>query len=556
MSSCLPDKNKLKRRGGLIVAPLLPTSPFNPKASKSFNEDLENQDPNQSTPSRLPRQTKTRNAVKDMIKSSVGKKVEEEREEPKPEKLPPRLKSTMSARNLFSRKDLLSQISNKLKIVIEKSTFPKDVRANPPTPQRFPSPCSVKNAKAIANGRSPLNSKPERAVLQEGCSNVSVAGDSGGTTTDLFSFLKSCSYLEYILVLSCLLRPALLLSRLLLPNPSTFQWNTIIRACSSCHFPRESLNLFCKMRQKSTVPDAYTFYEFFGVYTTIIGGLVKSRFVDDARKLFNEMPVRNVVFWTSLIAGYAKDGRASDVENELPKKIERLVRCEAFAYQKLLMKRVEENLGSLRSAKVPTLSFLLFQLMQVDSFLPKHFLPPIIRLCGKLKMLDSLLPKLKATGHQVLFFSTMMRLLDVMEDYLCWKRYRYLCLDGHTFGLDRGALVDEFNRSDSQEFIFLLSIRAGGVGVNLQATDTVILFDTDWNPQAILTSWDPIFITIVHTVEEQVRAAAEHKLGVANQSITIGFFDNNTRYITQGQFMRIGIFDARSELCLVSRLPC
>ncbi|URE08447.1 SNF2 family N-terminal domain [Musa troglodytarum] len=78
------------------------------------------------------------------------------------------------------------------------------------------------------------------------------------------------------------------------------------------------------------------------------------------------------------------------VENELPEKIERLVRCEASAYQKLLMKRVEENLGSLGNYKV-------------DSLLPKHFLPPIIRLCGKLEMLDRLLPKLKATGHRPTF---------------------------------------------------------------------------------------------------------------------------------------------------------
>ncbi|MCL7031421.1 hypothetical protein MKW94_022187 [Papaver nudicaule] len=87
---------------------------------------------------------------------------------------------------------------------------------------------------------------------------------------------------------------------------------------------------------------------------------------------------------------------------------------------------------------------------------------------------------------QVLFFSTMTRLLDVMEEYLRWKRYRYLRLDGHTTGGDRGALIDEFNRPDSPAFIFLLSIRAGGVGVNLQAADTVIIFDTDWNPQVDL----------------------------------------------------------------------
>ncbi|KAG6513704.1 hypothetical protein ZIOFF_024040 [Zingiber officinale] len=149
--------------------------------------------------------------------------------------------------------------------------------------------------------------------------------------------------------------------------------------------------------------------------------------MDNARKLFNEMPVRNVVSWTSLIADYAKDGRASE-------------------------------------------------LMQVDSFLPKHFLPSIIRLCGKLKMLDRLLPKLKAIGHR-------------------------------------------------PDVSYVQSLSSSSIGCT-------------------------------HTVEEQVRVAAEHKLGVANQSITVGFFVNNTSYITQGQFMRIGICDARSELCLVSRLPC
>ncbi|KAG6503808.1 hypothetical protein ZIOFF_036132 [Zingiber officinale] len=101
----------MKRRGGLVTASLLPTSPLKPKPSKAFKEDLENQDLNQSTPSHLPRPTKMQNAAKEMIKLSVGKKVEEEREEPKPEKLPPHLKSMMSARNLFSWKDLLSQIS-------------------------------------------------------------------------------------------------------------------------------------------------------------------------------------------------------------------------------------------------------------------------------------------------------------------------------------------------------------------------------------------------------------------------------------------------------------
>ncbi|XP_031493485.1 chromatin structure-remodeling complex protein SYD [Nymphaea colorata] len=242
------------------------------------------------------------------------------------------------------------------------------------------------------------------------------------------------------------------------------------------------------------------------------------------------------------------------VENELPEKIERLVRCEASAYQKLLMKRVEENLGSMGTSKGRSVHNTVMELRnicnhpylsqlhadEIDSLLPKHFLPPLVRLCGKLEMLDRLLPKLKATGHRVLCFSTMTRLLDVMEEYLSWKGYKYLRLDGHTSGNERGVLIEEFNKADSTAFIFLLSIRAGGVGVNLQAADTVVIFDTDWNPQVDLQAQarahrigqkrDVLVLRLetVRTVEEQVRAAAEHKLGVANQSITAGFFDNNT----------------------------
>ncbi|KAI4345492.1 hypothetical protein L6164_012612 [Bauhinia variegata] len=261
------------------------------------------------------------------------------------------------------------------------------------------------------------------------------------------------------------------------------------------------------------------------------------------------------------------------VENELPEKIERLVRCEASAYQKLLMKRVEENLGSMGTSKArsvhnsvmehrnicnhPYLSQLHVE--EVDSYIPKHYLRPIVRLCGKLEMLDRILPKLKATDHRVLFFSTMTRLLDVMEEYLTLKQYRYLRLDGHTSGCDRGTLIEMFNKPGSPYFIFLLSIRAGGVGVNLQAADTVIIFDTDWNPQVDLQAQarahrigqkrDVLVLRFetVQTVEEQVRAAAEHKLGVANQSITAGFFDNNTSAEDRREYLESLLRECKKE---------
>ncbi|KAE8660118.1 P-loop containing nucleoside triphosphate hydrolases superfamily protein isoform 3 [Hibiscus syriacus] len=174
-------------------------------------------------------------------------------------------------------------------------------------------------------------------------------------------------------------------------------------------------------------------------------------------------------------------------------------------------------------------------------------------------MLDRILPKLKATDHRVLFFSTMTRLLDVMEDYLTFKQYRYLRLDGHTSGNDRGALIEKFNQQGSDFFIFLLSIRAGGVGVNLQAADTVIIFDTDWNPQVDLQAQarahrigqkkDVLVLRFetVQTVEEQVRAAAEHKLGVANQSITAGFFDNNTSAEDRREYLESLLRECKKE---------
>ncbi|CAN8285555.1 unnamed protein product [Cochlearia groenlandica] len=261
------------------------------------------------------------------------------------------------------------------------------------------------------------------------------------------------------------------------------------------------------------------------------------------------------------------------VEHELPEKIERLIRCEASAYQKLLMKRVEDNLGSIGNAKSRAVHNSVMELRnicnhpylsqlhaeEVNNIIPKHFLPPIVRLCGKLEMLDRLLPKLKATDHRVLFFSTMTRLLDVMEDYLVFKGYKYLRLDGQTSGGDRGALIDGFNKQDSPFFIFLLSIRAGGVGVNLQAADTVILFDTDWNPQVDLQAQarahrigqkrDVLVLRFetVNSVEEQVRASAEHKLGVANQSITAGFFDNNTSAEDRKEYLESLLRESKKE---------
>lgn len=89
-------------------------------------------------------------------------------------------------------------------------------------------------------------------------------------------------------------------------------------------------------------------------------------------------------------------------------------------------------------------------------------------------------------GSRVLIFSQMSRMLDLFEDYCWWRNYQYCRLDGQTVHADRQKYIDEFNRPDSDKFIFMLTTRAGGLGINLTAADVVIIYDSDWNPQVDL----------------------------------------------------------------------
>uniref|UniRef100_A0A9J8B3G1 Chromodomain helicase DNA binding protein 7 n=1 Tax=Cyprinus carpio carpio TaxID=630221 RepID=A0A9J8B3G1_CYPCA len=114
---------------------------------------------------------------------------------------------------------------------------------------------------------------------------------------------------------------------------------------------------------------------------------------------------------------------------------------------------------------------------------PEFHLQAMIQAAGKLVLIDKLLPKLKAGGHRVLVFSQMVRCLDILEDYLIQRRYPYERIDGRVRGNLRQAAIDRFSRPDSDRFVFLLCTRAGGLGINLTAADTCIIFDSDWNPQ-------------------------------------------------------------------------
>ncbi|KAF2260574.1 hypothetical protein CC78DRAFT_536329 [Lojkania enalia] len=114
----------------------------------------------------------------------------------------------------------------------------------------------------------------------------------------------------------------------------------------------------------------------------------------------------------------------------------------------------------------------------------------LVNNAAKMVMLDKLLKRMKAQGSRVLIFSQMSRVLDILEDYSVMRNYPYCRIDGSTAHEDRIAAIDEYNKEGSEKFLFLLTTRAGGLGINLTTADIVVLFDSDWNPQADLQAMD------------------------------------------------------------------
>ncbi|VEU22047.1 DEKNAAC103044 [Brettanomyces naardenensis] len=109
---------------------------------------------------------------------------------------------------------------------------------------------------------------------------------------------------------------------------------------------------------------------------------------------------------------------------------------------------------------------------------------------GKMLVLDRLLKRLRQQGSRVLIFSQMSRMLDILEDYSVFRGWGYCRIDGQTDHADRIKAIDEYNEPGSDKFLFLLTTRAGGLGINLTSADVVVLYDSDWNPQADLQAMD------------------------------------------------------------------
>ncbi|XP_055954070.1 chromodomain-helicase-DNA-binding protein 1-like isoform X2 [Argiope bruennichi] len=203
-----------------------------------------------------------------------------------------------------------------------------------------------------------------------------------------------------------------------------------------------------------------------------------------------------------------------DVEKSLPAKVERILRVEMTAVQKqfykwiltknykALSKGLKGNIGSFCNIIMELKKCCNHAMLvrSVDNPNNLDHLQLLIRSSGKIVLLDKLLCRLKETGHRVLIFSQMVRMLDILSEYMQLRHFSYQRLDGSIKGELRKQALDHFNAEGSQDFCFLLSTRAGGLGINLATADTVIIFDSDWNPQ--------------NDLQAQARA---HRIGQKNQ---------------------------------------
>ncbi|XP_057262073.1 probable global transcription activator SNF2L2 isoform X3 [Pezoporus wallicus] len=256
-----------------------------------------------------------------------------------------------------------------------------------------------------------------------------------------------------------------------------------------------------------------------------------------------------------------------EVESQLPEKVEYVIKCDMSALQKILYRHMQAKGilltdGSEKDKKgkggAKTLMNTIMQLRKICNhpYMFQHIEESfaehlgysngvingaeLYRASGKFELLDRILPKLRATNHRVLLFCQMTSLMTIMEDYFAFRNFLYLRLDGTTKSEDRAALLKKFNEPGSQYFIFLLSTRAGGLGLNLQAADTVIIFDSDWNPHQDLQAQDRahrigqqnevrvLRLCTVNSVEEKILAAAKYKLNVDQKVIQAGMFDQKS----------------------------
>ncbi|PKA62718.1 Chromatin structure-remodeling complex protein SYD [Apostasia shenzhenica] len=242
--------------------------------------------------------------------------------------------------------------------------------------------------------------------------------------------------------------------------------------------------------------------------------------------------------------------KKDEVEKYLPGKTQVILKGDMSAWQKAYYQQITDigrvglESGTGRSRGLQNYSMQLRKCCNHPFLFVEDYnmwqRSQIVRASGKFELLDRLLPKLKKAGHRVLLFSQMTRLINILEIYLDMYGYKYLRLDGSTKTEERGAKLKMFNAPDSEYFMFLLSTRAGGLGLNLQTADTVIIFDSDWNPQMDQQAEDRahrigqkkevrVFVLVsVGSIEEVILERAKQKMGIDAKVIQAGLFNTTS----------------------------
>ncbi|PIN02471.1 DNA helicase [Handroanthus impetiginosus] len=188
-----------------------------------------------------------------------------------------------------------------------------------------------------------------------------------------------------------------------------------------------------------------------------------------------------------------------DVMVELPSKKELILHVELSGKQKEYYRAIltlnYEILCHRAGAQISLSNVLMelrklcchpFLLEGIEPEDAKEFTKKLLENSGKLQLLDKIMVKLKELGHRVLIYSQFQNMLDLLECYCDYRGWHYERIDGKVGGAERQTRIDRFNSKNLSIFCFLLSTKAGGLGINLATADTVIIYDSDWNPHADL----------------------------------------------------------------------
>ncbi|KAK0703771.1 CDH1-like protein [Lasiosphaeria miniovina] len=275
---------------------------------------------------------------------------------------------------------------------------------------------------------------------------------------------------------------------------------------------------------------------------------------DEAKRYETQAKLQNL---HSSIAPYILRRTKETVESDLPPKTEKIIRVELsdlqLEYYKNILTRNYAALSDASNGHKQSLLNIMMELKKVSNH-PYMFhgaeervlagrtrredqIKGLITSSGKMMLLDQLLTKLKKDGHRVLIFSQMVKMLDILGDYLRIRGYQFQRLDGTIPAGPRRMAINHFNAENSEDFCFLLSTRAGGLGINLMTADTVIIYDSDWNPQADLQAMarahrigqkKPVNVyrlVAKQTIEEEVVTRARNKLFLEYLTIQAGVTD-------------------------------